>query len=280
LLATALTKLLNHRLTIIDLLGGKMENPVRATIAMMFERNTMIYFAMASLVLFAADLSGFKGTIPTWTELFIWPLALALYIVFYCGALILGAALQRKLRKVPIPTVILSALTVFPAVFLMEHLVAWASQGSYDMALLPHFAAYYIVAQAFETIFLKYVYPLSAIIKAQTPPAPSSQRTVLVAGESLSVSDIAYIVAREHQVEICLSGEIITRRARLRDIVAQTEEVDGMQPHRSWWVSSAANAVLERIENRPHLRLADDTLVPIARGRLEDVLCWLDRQDG
>jgi DNA-binding LytR/AlgR family response regulator len=108
----------------------------------------------------------------------------------------------------------------------------------------------------------------------KTEEAPG--RSVLVAGEQLSVGRLRYIEARQHLVDIRLDGRSVTHRARLSDIIAQTDLNDGMQPHRSWWVSANSEPRLIRDGARYMLKLADDTTIPVARGRVAEVQAWLD----
>ncbi|EEX14201.1 response regulator receiver protein [Citreicella sp. SE45] len=76
------------------------------------------------------------------------------------------------------------------------------------------------------------------------------------------------------QVRLC--DGTLTERARLSDIVAQTRPEDGIQPHGSWWVSRRAMRRLGKRSGREALQLSDDSQVPVARGRVEDVRDWIE----
>ena len=67
----------------------------------------------------------------------------------------------------------------------------------------------------------------------------------------------------------------LSQRARLSDIVAQTRDEDGIQPHRSWWVPRHSVRELGRDAGKPVLRLTDESVIPVARGRLETVRHWI-----
>jgi DNA-binding LytR/AlgR family response regulator len=52
---------------------------------------------------------------------------------------------------------------------------------------------------------------------------------------------------------------------RLRDAIADVQDDQGIQVHRSWWVSRAAVASVRRIGRTAELTLIDGTVVPVAR---------------
>ncbi|WP_108886317.1 LytTR family DNA-binding domain-containing protein [Pseudoprimorskyibacter insulae] len=268
---------MNHRLRITDILGGVMENPVRNTIRLFVDRHSIVFFGLAALVLYVSDLSDFRPHVaPVWGFV-IWPFGLALYLGLYSLMLILAAAVQRRLATITIPTLVLGALALSPAVALCEWLAETMSSSRYEATFLPHFLMYFVVAQAFETIFLNFVFPLSAL---RTAPADASlpSSSIMVAGEEVETTRVLYIEAKEHLVNIRLDGRTITHRARLGDLVAQTRAEDGFQPHRSWWVSRSAAPRLTRDGQRYVLELSDNSKVPVARNRINDVRDWLDGQ--
>ncbi|NIY99237.1 hypothetical protein HC022_24400 [Salipiger sp. HF18] len=59
-------------------------------------------------------------------------------------------------------------------------------------------------------------------------------------------------------------------------MVAQTRPEDGIQPHRSWWVSRRTVGRLGTRSGREVLQLSDDSQVSVARGRVEDVRDWIE----
>lgn len=77
-------------------------------------------------------------------------------------------------------------------------------------------------------------------------------------------------------MHVRLCDGTLTERARLSDIVAQTRPEDGIQPHGSWWVSRRAVGRLGKRSGREVLQLSDDSQVPVARGRVEDVRNWIE----
>nr|WP_283255079.1 LytTR family DNA-binding domain-containing protein [Marivita sp. GX14005] len=102
------------------------------------------------------------------------------------------------------------------------------------------------------------------------------KRELIVDGERIDLTKLLHIEAREHHVQLTFEDAHKLSRARLRDIVAQTQSEDGFQPHRSWWVARDPSITPLRRDGRMYLRLRDDTEVPVARTRIEDVQRWLD----
>lgn len=107
-----------------------------------------------------------------------------------------------------------------------------------------------------------------------TAPDPN-HRKIHVGARRISLGEVSVIEAREHHVHVHLRHGTLSQRARLSDIVAQTRDEDGIQPHRSWWVPRHSVRELGRDGGKPVLRLADDSVVPVARGRLETVRHWI-----
>ncbi|MAU44128.1 MAG: hypothetical protein CMP09_04690 [Yangia sp.] len=77
-------------------------------------------------------------------------------------------------------------------------------------------------------------------------------------------------------MHVRLCDGTLTERAQLLDIVAQTRPEDGIQPHRSSWVSRRAVRRLGKRSGREGLQPSDDSQVPVARSRVEDVRDWIE----
>ena len=53
----------------------------------------------------------------------------------------------------------------------------------------------------------------------------------------------------------------------------------GMRVHRSWWVARSAVAGIETTGDRMSVRLSNDVIVPVSRGKRPAVRKWLSGQD-
>jgi DNA-binding LytR/AlgR family response regulator len=71
--------------------------------------------------------------------------------------------------------------------------------------------------------------------------------------------------AQDHYVDVktTLGKELIL--IRLSDAIKELGEDDGIQVHRSWWVTKKHIVKEKRIDNKPFLVLTDQTVVPVSR---------------
>ena len=106
-------------------------------------------------------------------------------------------------------------------------------------------------------------------------PCIAADRKIHIGAKPIRLGEISVIEAREHHVHVRMQHDTLSQRARLSDIVAQTREEDGIQPHRSFWVPRHSVRELGRDGGKPVLRLTDESVIPVARGRLETVRRWI-----
>lgn len=77
--------------------------------------------------------------------------------------------------------------------------------------------------------------------------------------------------AEDHYLRIVTDkGEALVLM-RLRDAIGAMNTDDGMQTHRSHWVSTSSNPVLIRQNGKPTLQLFDGRMVPVSRQFLSNV---------
>ena len=84
--------------------------------------------------------------------------------------------------------------------------------------------------------------------------------------------------AQDHYVEITTARGQELILMRLADAIAELDGVDGMQVHRSWWVSKSAIDDVLRNGHKMDLRLRDGRIVPVGRSRQKDVARWAKPQ--
>ena len=256
-----------------DLLGGKMAFDTALFTHVLFHKRTMVFMALCVVTFFAADPSGARSYVPMWFSVIIWPIALVLYLCLYHAVLLGAAALVRSLPRLRIPSPLLSLIALCPTVALCETAADIASNGNYPQDVLSQLNFYFLAVQGLETVFFKFIMPgVRAEIRTATVA-----RHLVVGGEKIDLRDLHHIEAREHHVHLTLTDTRKLFRARLSDLVAQTQPEDGIQPHRSWWVARDQVVTPERSNGRMTLRLRDDTVVPVARTRLGDVQDWISR---
>lgn len=255
-----------------DLLGGPMSFSPTVFSEVVRHRTTLMFVFLSLLVFFAADPSNARDYIPFWFSMIVWPLAFCLYLLAYEIELFSVAALTQLLPWLRVPTPLLSLIALTPAVYLCEKLVDQMSNGAFPEDILSRMVFYFLTVQGVETLFYRFIMPGVR----QEIESRQQKRHLVVGGEKIELCKLLHIEAREHHVHLTFDDDKSLFRARLGDIVAQTKTEDGVQPHRSWWVARDPAIRTERRDGRLFLRLRDDTEVPVARTRVNDVLDWLE----
>jgi hypothetical protein len=206
-----------------------------------------------------------------WVSVLLWPNAFVVYLILYHIGLLAFAAASRKLQWLRLPTALLGLICLIPTVFTCEALVNLASDSTYPYNVEEQMIFYFLSVQSLETVFFRFIMPGVRQEMQSQPPS----RQLIVGGEQIELEKLLHIEAREHHVHLTFEETTARARARLSDIVAQTDMSDGVQPHRSWWVARDPAIRVERKNGRVFLRLRDNTEVPVARTRVDDVLDWL-----
>ncbi len=274
-------------------------------LALFNHRLTWVYFGFVLVILLVSDPSHLFSSVPLPIYGLAWLGAFFLYLSVH-AALILGLAALRHLSGRNAPAVywpLISILAYAPTVSAMETVLAWAVGDSLRPLLLQRVGYVAVTIIMFETIFLRFVLPrvmadtelpdhapmppmaamaaaareveIASSAFAESDASAAQERKIHIGARPVPLDEVAFIEAREHHVHVRLRHGTLSQRARLSDIVAQTSAEDGVQPHRSWWVSRHSVRELGRDDGKPVLRLTDESVIPVARGRLESVRDWI-----
>lgn len=76
---------------------------------------------------------------------------------------------------------------------------------------------------------------------------------------------IQFVRAQEHYINVKTSNGETDVLYRFRDALEELADYDGLQVHRSWWVSLAAVRYCFRRNQRTYLMLRDGTKVPVSK---------------
>ncbi|WP_417719067.1 LytTR family DNA-binding domain-containing protein [Salipiger sp.] len=251
---------------------------------------TWRYLGLVYIIVLAADPTALISHLPFPVYAGAWALGFIIYFLYQIALLVSLAVVRSVFPK---PRIWWPAITLFslmPGFLTLETVLERVSDDDLRPLLYARIVFVYITVAVFETIYLRFILPrveqidaAGAVAAPPAPPepapeavAPGPPRTVHISGDPVALGDLQVIEARQHHVHIRLRNSDMVRRARLSDIVAQTDAQDGVQPHRSWWVARSAARGLERSEGRWGLLLDDGSVVPIARGRLADVQAWVE----
>lgn len=265
-------RLLNTEIQLWDLLGSPMAFSTATYGRVLLHRRTLVFASLSLLTFFAADPSGARNYVPLWFSAILWPIAFLIYLAVYHLEFLTLAALTRRFPALRAPSPLLALVALIPTVFICETWVMYMSDGLFPYDVVAQMIFYFFSVQGLETVFFRYIMPgvRDDLEKGQ------ETRHLVIGGEKIDLTKLLHIEAREHHVHLTFEDATSRARARLSDIVAQTQSEDGIQPHRSWWVARDADIKAERKGGRMILRLRDDTEVPVARTRADDVISWLE----
>lgn len=260
----------------MDILGGRFTLGPREFAGLLRTGTTRTYIGIVYLLLVITDAPGLFDHMDLVLVLLLWVLVVSIFLLAVAVVVSVMGAVQERLRIARWPGPAIVVLALAPAIGAGETVSYIATDGAVGFDLVPDVVLYWLIAEAFGLIFFRYVRPHIA----PTDPAqePEEERKILIGAHPVPLSRLRYIEAREHHVQVALEDESQTYRARLADIIAQTSPDDGIQPHRSWWVSANAARGLTREGPRHLLELHDGTFVPVARSRVDDVRVWLGRK--
>ena len=111
---------------------------------------------------------------------------------------------------------------------------------------------------------------------AQDPPEPVDRRPSVEQlsrpPEGLS-GTIQYLRMEDHYLRVVTDQGAGMTLHRMSDAIRDLEDTDGMQVHKSWWVSAAAIDRIRQINRRRIILTSDGTEVPVSRSfepRLKD----------
>lgn len=151
----------------------------------------------------------------------------------------------------------------------------------------------FLLTQILEAIFFAFVAPRRLSIRevsppkepepAPAPPAPPVEEapaTLAIAGRQLPLNEVLHISSHGHYLRCLVGAEEVWLRGRMLDVLAQTDEKDGVQPRRSWWVAARAVRELRRAGSGDVLVLTDGVEIAVPRARRDDVRAWIDARAG
>lgn len=249
-----------------------MSFSLRTYLSVLSHRSALLFVLLCMLTFMASDPSGSRAYVPLWFSIVFWPILFTVYLGHYLLGLWVAASASNTFPRLRIPSPIVGLFALLPTIMLCKTAVQFMSGGTFPYNFEGQLVFYFVSIQALETVYYRFIFPeLRKEIGAET-----AKRHLVVGGEKVDLDKLLHIEAREHHVHLTFDNAKSLARARLRDIVAQTKAEDGLQPHRSWWVARDPAIRAERKEGRLILRLRDDTEVPVARTRVDDVLNWLD----
>ncbi len=200
-----------------------------------------------------------------------WFVALIIYILTSDLYSKLTGKMWHRLFGKAIPLILLSGPLVLASTYLAAVILCIVFEpdtNPFDIMTWQMNVRNILVAHAFETVALLWLIPAQRERKQKS----QQQRWITLAGRRFLLSDIARVKAAEHYLEIHneTGSEVI--RERMSTFLEQVTPEDGIQTHRSHWVS---RRYVEALSGRK-LRLICGSKIPVARGRLDEVRAWIE----
>lgn len=259
-----------------DVTGLEIGMSIAELITVVLSRQCILYQAFAFGLLLLSDPPSLLSHLSMPAAALVWLVAFIQYFVMFFMVCFAFVFAQSRGWIGFVRTPFIGLITITPIIATCEIFIHWLSGPEYNIVLLPRVLTYFLILQLFEGIFMRYVLPHlredenHAIGEAE-PDGPR----ICIGGRQIRTDKILYLEAQEHFVRIVMTDETFSHRVRLGDLVAQLDESMGIQPHRSWWVSQAAQPRLVKQGAKYGLHLVDGTEVPLARARIDMVSTWL-----
>lgn len=213
------------------------------------------------------------------SRLFYWVLGILLYLLLVLpwGELVLR--MWGRFLAMPLPLLAITAPLVIAISYFMEVMP--------DMfgSLVPNrsgslgglgVARNVVVAHLTEMIAFLWLLPLSRNAQSPVDAGSASEDTaqfVRIAGRSLPLDTLRCVRNEEHYLVVKTTMGTLRLRARMNDLLMQVSDDDGIQAHRSFWVS-----VDEALELRGSTILTrSGCVIPVSRYRRKAVRAWCER---
>ncbi|SPJ29715.1 hypothetical protein TRM7615_03236 [Falsiruegeria mediterranea M17] len=133
-----------------------------------------------------------------------------------------------------------------------------------------------VVAHVCEMIAFLWLLPLSRNAEpvADVPNvADDAAQFIRIAGRSLPLDSVRCVRNEEHYLVVKTTMGTLRLRARMNDLLMQVSDDDGIQAHRSFWVSTE-----EALELRgTTIMTRSGCVIPVSRYRMKAVRAWCER---
>lgn len=261
-----------------DLLGNKSYLTFSRLLHKITHRYYIAFMLMLVLLFILFDLHGYRAQMPFSSVITLWFLFIVTLGSVYSLILAVAVLVSKRFHKFFIVAPVFGLLSMSAATLTETYLCAAFTSSVYSLAI---FTANVLTNLAIGAIFLIAFDVLLAVRIRDGKPvllrdSLSRISMMSIAGKKFEVSKVLMMSAQDHYIEVQFSDSTHLERGRLVDAVDQMTDVDGIVPHRSYWVSRKAVIRLERGPSGLFLRLRNGGTVPVARSRATAVRDWLD----
>lgn len=279
-------KINSHQLH-LHLLNGQVANiNVGELKQFLRSRNTLILIAIVPVLISLANPRLFPTTPGISTRLFICSICAVLYTILLPYWIYGCHRLWRRTFTIPIPhpiysipfSVGLTAVAISIPTAPFELVTPRASsqdfigflRNSVFVLLIEH-AAVVLLMPLFKSQVAETVSPRGP---TEIPDEEPCERFVKLGSQFIPVDAISQVQSSKHHLIVFTGDQERILRSSMSHFLKQVTELDGIQSHRSHWVSS--DEALELAGNTIRTKSGKD--IPVSRGRRETVKEWLQRQ--
>ncbi len=243
---------------------------------------TYIFWVLIISVLVLLDLHGFAERVSL-TALVTYTTAISgITFLFYYFASAVGIKISQRFPRffLIFPLVGFAAVT-FTTYFVELGMSAIFGNGMSLENAAEKLPLNFVLTLVLETFFLTFVMP-TAISSGDGEKKPheagseAARDTITVLGKTYYYKDLISVSSQDHYVRIKTRQAEDLVRARLSDLIGQLGCENGIQPHRSHWVSRQAVVGMVTKDGNKCLELHDGSDIPVARGRVKAVRAWLE----
>lgn len=279
----AITEAKCHEIHVLLINGSQLNFTLREMREFAYSRNVLILLAVVLLLLAACNPTLFP-TLPTFTSrVFYWAVGVLLYLLVVPAWVKHFYALWSRFVGRLLPAVIGTAPLVFGLTWFTSEMPSifgdWLPERGHSITWFTYLKNWFI-ANVIETIALVWLLPLyrmnSEADASQGEPEDKTEDTkfVVLSGRYIPVDTILNVRSSEHYLIVTTLLGTTEYRARMKDFLKQVSGEDGIQTHRSHWVST--REIQELYGSVVKTRSGTD--IPVSRGRMSDVKEWFRRQ--
>ena len=192
------------------------------------------------------------------------------YVALHFVALALSIKLTPQGKRVVhyaiIPFLLLGVPIVTLTVYAGQMIGAFILQTFPENIFTIFFRSFQVLV--FEWVFHAFVF--GALISRL-----NQIKFIEFGNNKIAQDEVVYLQALEHHVKMVTKSSEHVQRARLKDVIQILADVDGIQPHRSYWVPK--QAILWAGQDAQALSLyTENHVIPVAGTRRLEIEKWLN----
>lgn len=259
-------------------LGRRIRVSYAEILRILFSPTFLIFAEVVILLFIVFDVHRLSEDIGTPGMIVYWHLA-SVCTVFSCFMFLLFFDwLKQYVKYLPIYTLLITAIAVWPAVTVSRSVLALVT----DMPFidLRAFIREGLVTMSAVTLvgFILFEYCLDYILGRSTKQTtkPVLPKTLWLGGQVFTLREIVFVKSAGHYLEVELKdGSTRTIYGKLSTLDKSSEAGLGLSPHRSYWVPGHAVRKLSSEGKKTHLDLISGKTIPVASAKKKYVRDWL-----